>query len=376
MNVRPGDGNSGAEERPILRRWAVPPAIQREPGESLEGVFILDELPDGPGVLLWLALRDVLLWGEAESDQRPTLFAEGAAGRRRRLGPPAEALHDAWSRLCLLLQPEGLRAADVRGACEQVAAWAAGTGALRTALVFTQAVARIQPESGAAALATGVAAARAGQLSRARTWYQRAIAVSRRSREWDAYTAALLELGRVLQAERRLGDARATLYKALRSVRRHGVPGARAEAMHRLSQVLRASGQPVTADRLGLHALRAYPRGSEPQTRLMMELGRAWVEAGDAERAIPLLRTACTRYGESREAAEGLALLARAWAVTGNRELFAEAWSRVWSIVRHLPDGTVPPRVNEDLGIAANALGDTERLRRIAAPPEDAQGNA
>jgi predicted Zn-dependent protease len=180
--------------------------------------------------------------------------------------------------------------------------------------------------------------------------------------------------GRVLCAERRFVEARATLYKALRAARRWGVQGRRGETLHLLSHIVRETGQPESADRLALHALRAYPHQSEVGARLMVELGRAWVETGQAERALPMLRSACERFGDTREGAEGLALLARAWAVLGERRKFAEAWSRVWSVLRHVPEGVILEQVHEDLAIAANTLGDRERLHRVQAHPENERG--
>ncbi|HET6765498.1 MAG TPA: hypothetical protein VFH27_17550, partial [Longimicrobiaceae bacterium] len=57
------------------RRWCIPPAILREPSETLEGAQVLDEVGGRLGVLLWQCLRDVTLWAATDPEDRDGLFA-------------------------------------------------------------------------------------------------------------------------------------------------------------------------------------------------------------------------------------------------------------------------------------------------------------
>ena len=77
-----------------MRRWCLPPPWTREPGELLEGMFVLEELPPDLALALWTAFRDVTLWAGTPAERRPGLFSAGAEARRPRVDgelrlPPA-----------------------------------------------------------------------------------------------------------------------------------------------------------------------------------------------------------------------------------------------------------------------------------------------
>jgi hypothetical protein len=57
-----------------VRRWCIPPAILREPDETLEGTGILEEMRGEAGLLLWHSLRDVTLWSEVAPEDRSALL--------------------------------------------------------------------------------------------------------------------------------------------------------------------------------------------------------------------------------------------------------------------------------------------------------------
>jgi tetratricopeptide (TPR) repeat protein len=352
------------------RRWNIPPALLREPGETLEGTAILEEFSSLRGLLLWLAFRDVLLWAQADPEARGGLFAPGAAQCRRQLGSLLLDRHidTTASPLAVIEHPATTQPGEVAEACVHIAGWAEAHGAPRTALAFTQAAALVQPESGAAALTTGEAAARAGQTVRARTWLRRAIAVARRSREGEVSARAYLTLSRLLREDGRRDEARANAYKAARAARRYGASHVRALAVHELSQLAREEGRDEQADRLAAIALRAYGRDDPGRPRVMIDVARSWVDRREPRRALPWLERALNSTSEPGPLTEGLALLARVAAALGDRGEFEAAWSRAWHLIRHLPEGMVPEGVHEDLGVAAEALGDAERLRRVEAP--------
>ncbi|HEX2080334.1 MAG TPA: hypothetical protein VHG08_21715, partial [Longimicrobium sp.] len=70
--------------RNASRRWCIPPAILREPDETLEASQILEELKGDLGLLLWNSLRDVTLWASVEPERREGLFTPDAAEKRLR----------------------------------------------------------------------------------------------------------------------------------------------------------------------------------------------------------------------------------------------------------------------------------------------------
>src|SRR5687767_11874100 len=65
--------------RNISRRWCIPPAILREPDETLEASQILEEFKGDLGLLLWNSLRDVTLWSSIDPERRDGLFTTEAA---------------------------------------------------------------------------------------------------------------------------------------------------------------------------------------------------------------------------------------------------------------------------------------------------------
>ena len=54
-----------APPRKTLRRWRVPPALTYGDTDAFEGLSILDEITGDLGLVLWLSVRDAMLWGRA-----------------------------------------------------------------------------------------------------------------------------------------------------------------------------------------------------------------------------------------------------------------------------------------------------------------------
>jgi hypothetical protein len=65
----------------IARRWCVPPAVMRGPGETVDGNGILGEVSGDLGLLLWGTARDVALWGGSPPGERGKLFRGRERGR-------------------------------------------------------------------------------------------------------------------------------------------------------------------------------------------------------------------------------------------------------------------------------------------------------
>lgn len=282
--------------RPGLRsrRWCVPPAILRGPGETLEGAAILSEIPRGLGVLLWATVRDVRLWGEAMPDAREHLFADGSAERRIaslvETDVPAAIAAQVDTLNSLHSVPDRADADVLTICCLEIASWARRAGLAQTAVEFAQAGALASPAFAEAALHAGIAASAAEQDARARTWLSRAVTLARRERDPDAYMAALLELGAIYERREDAGRAEryyGWAYRTSQKVKRGRA--ARMRAAHGLLRVARTRDR-HRATQFAMAALRAYRPNSPGGPQLLLDLAGFWMELGEEGRAAAVLR--------------------------------------------------------------------------------------
>lgn len=352
--------------RSSVRRWCIPPAILREPEETLEGTGILEEIRGEAGLLLWHSLRDVTLWSEVSDGERATLFAPPAAAERLRLLRAAAvepALEVSLTTLAALVgNPSGANAEIVTLVCLQVSRWAQGRGAPNTSLAFAQAGALASPEDAAAALSVGVLALHFRRLPRAETWLRRTIGLARRKRDWSSYAQAWVELGRLQTRRGAREAARRALIKGTRASRRHGLLSIRATALHGLFLLALQSGDFDEAERFARLAMRAYGRGHTRQPELQHDIARLWVMREVFERALPALQRLLPTRVQPEERVTTLALLARAAAGAGNRPLYQESWWDAWTIVERGGDDETMARALLDMAHAAAIFRDAPRL--------------
>jgi tetratricopeptide (TPR) repeat protein len=351
------------------RRWCVPPAVLRDPPESLEGAAVLDEVGGGLGVLLWQCVRDVTLWAAADGDEeRRGLFSAGAGARRQallRAAAAEPALELALTTLGALADDPGAASpALLTVVCGQVSRWAWEQGRGGTALAFAQAAALASPEDAVAALQVGRLALRLRRHARAESWLRRTIGLARRSGHWQSYAESYVELGE-LYAERAVpATARRMLMKAIRASRRHGLGAVRGSALQALFRMAVAEGRPDEAERLARAAIRAYGRGHPRLACLLHDLAALWVEQERYSRALPVLQRLLAHREEPRDQLATLALLARAAAGAGDRRAFEEAWSGAWGLLRRLDDASVPPGTMVELARGAAMVRDWERMEQ------------
>jgi tetratricopeptide (TPR) repeat protein len=365
-DVQEGSDNPGGEER---RRWCVPPAVLRDPAETLEGAPILDEVGGPLGVLLWQCLRDVTLWAAADSpEERRALFAPAAGARRQamvRAAPPEPALEMALTTFWALASDPGEASGALLGTvCGHVWRWAWERGRGGTALAFAQAAALASPEDAQAALEVGRLALRMSRHARAESWLRRTVGLARRSGRWRAYAEAYVELGTVYGERGMPPVARRMLTKAIRAARRHGLGDVRGAALQALFRMAAAEGRPDEAERLARGALRAYGRGHPRLPALLHDLASLWVEQERYTRALPVLQRLLSHREEPRDQLSTLALLARAAAGAGDRRAFEEAWSGAWGLLRRLDDASVPPGTMVELARGAAMVRDWERMEQ------------
>jgi tetratricopeptide (TPR) repeat protein len=387
MSVDPSDAD-GSQKRQTGRkgrRWHIPPAILREPDETVEGWFVLTEIPGTMGLCLWIAVRDVTLWAGVAPESRAELFSPGAAERRlEHLGsePMDAAVEVPLATLAALVaEPEKVSGEVVCLVCRGVAAWAEGRGAWGTALTYAQAAALAAPTDASAAYEVGRLALAWGRDARAETWLRRTVGVARRARAWEPYTRAYVDLGAVLERRGAHAEARRQLVRAYRAARRYGLLPLRAAALHGLMRVARAAGDEVQTERLARAALRASRRAPTPA--LLLDVAALHLARERTERATAALRRMLEMELPPRTRAAGLALLARSAAASADGgRLYEEAWNAAWTLAT---DGAVAEHTGTllDLARAAAARGDwlnveqaLGQARGALTRPEDARAAA
>lgn len=351
-----------------VRRWCIPPAILREPDETLEGAGILEEHRGDPGLLLWQSLRDVTLWASVEAGGRGRLFSPPAAAHRLGLLHAASvepALEVSLTTLAALVgNPAGASAEIVTLVCLQLSRWAEARGAAETTIAFAQAGALASPEDAASALLVGALALRFRRLARAETWLRRTVGLARRTRDWSSYAQAWVELGMLYTRRGAPEPAQRAFIKGMRASRRHGLLTVRAAALHGLFLLAMESGEPDDAERMARMAMRAYGRGHPRQPQLLHDLARLWADRGAFERAGASLQKLLPTRVEPMERIVTLALLARVGAGTGNRALYGEAWWDAWTLAQRGGSDETVAGALLDLARASALLRDAPRLEQ------------
>lgn len=323
--------------RNASRRWCIPPAILREPDETLEASQILEEHRGDLGLLLWNSLRDVTLWASVDPERREGLFT--TEGANKRLGQLQGASVDptlevSLTTLAAVVGSPGTASAEiVTLVCIEISRWAQERGANGTALAFAQAAALASPEEAAPAYRVGNLALGWGRHARAETWLRRSIGLARRGKDWQSYAQAYVDMG-VLYARRDMhASARRYYTQAMRAGRRHGLLAVRGAALHGLFLLAMEAGELDDAERYARAAMRAYGRGHPRLAELLHDIAYLWVTRESFGRAIPMLQKLLVARTGPSERAITLAILARAAAGTGERRLYEEAWSSAWSLI-------------------------------------------
>ena len=362
-----------------LRRWCLPPPQLREPGEALEGMHVLEELPPDVALALWTALRDVMLWSATPAERRAALFSPGADARRPRIEGDRQlptALVPPLTTLATVVSHPGEAIPEVVSRmCLEVARWGREQNAMGTAVSFAQAAALAWPDAPAPALEVGRLAVEWGRLQRAETWLRRAIGLARRARDWESYGGAYVVLGEIyLRYAVRAGatpgttrpgtrlEAAARYYEqAARVSRRHRLRLVRAEAMHGMMRVCMETGDLEQAELYARRALRLYRRDHPRRPELESDVARLMMRTGQHERAVPLLQRLLSGPADADRRLECGAMLAHAAAHVGDRPLYERSWSAAWSLL----DGREgSPAALVQLGRAAARASDWLRVQQ------------
>lgn len=352
--------------RSSRRRWCLPPAILREPDETMEGAHIFEEHRGEIAGALWAAFRGVTLWASVPPERREGLFTPTAVMKRMDLlrdcgADPALEVH-LTALASVADNPGAADPGGISAVCAAVAQWAADQGAMGTAVAFAQAGALALPGDASAALAVGRLAARWGRGARAETWLRRAIGLARRSGDWQSYAESYVELGAVYRRSRRAEQSHRYYVQAVRAARRHGHLQIRGAALHELFLLHLEKGDLVEAERMGRLAVRAYGRSHRRLPELQHDIAQLWVAKGNYGRALPMLQRLLSNRHPPGARAFTLALIAHAAAATGDGRLYDQAWSNAWKLLDNFDANEATPRTLLELARAAARLHDWLRV--------------
>jgi len=296
--------------------------------DAAEGADLLGELPGAPGVLLWGALRDFMLWVETPAEARAGLFEPGAGELRRRDLAAFAPDQELWAPLLTLAQmadaPERADGARLVYAVRAVARWAERAGAPATRLAFTRAAALALPQDPPLALETARMARDLANHAQAETWFRRAIQLSR-GRDWESYAWGFIGLGVLYIRAGNFPAGRAVVGRALRAAQKRRLPGIEGSAHHHLFTLCVEAGRMEAGYDHARAALRAYGDGHPRLPALAHDLGCYWAEQGRFSRALPIFEASLPCFADPASRLLALTNFARAAAGAGNRAGYEHA---------------------------------------------------
>ena len=355
------------------RRWRIPaPLVTGRTG--LQGMSILEEFPSELGTLLWQSFRTVRRWSSAPAAIRGKLFLRGAYKRRMSdldTVSPEPAIRQPLETIAGLLDnPRDADVVQMGAACGQIAEWAQAQEARGTSFEFVQTAALASPTDPKLSLAVGRAARDRAEYPVAESWYQRTIALARRARDWDTYARAYIGLGKMWLARGTYSAARKHFLKAARVATRERLREPQGMAFHDLFSLESHAHHDASAIEYAHAALKAYPPGHQDLQSLAYALAFHWVERGQFEPALPVLK-AVVPHVISIHQPYVQGGLARAAGGVGDSPTFEAAWAAVWRFDDDMP-GKADALVEAARGAASLARWDdaeraATRAREIAA---------
>jgi tetratricopeptide (TPR) repeat protein len=353
----------------VSRRWCLPPAIIREPGEVLEGSYILDEFGSDLALVLWTAVRDVTLWSSTPAARRAVLFSPGTEAVPRQ-GMAAAGLDPALDLALATLatvvsHPAQANPEVISLVCLEVARWAREQGRMGTAVAFAQAAAFAHPNAAVPALAVGELAVEWGRYRRAETWLRRAIGLARRAGDWESYGSAYVALGEVYVGTGRAALAPRYFLQAARLSRRQGNRAVRAQALHGLLRTSLAAGDLDAAEAYARGAQRAYGRAHPRLPHLQHDVAQLLVARGHHARAVPMLRRQLGVFTDPARRALCHALLAHCAAALADSAPYEHSWAEAWALLDAAESAPVAGDVLRHLGKAAERQEDWLRVQLV-----------
>lgn len=322
-------------------------------------------------MVLWQALRDVVLWAAIPAAEREGLFAEGA-DRHRMAAVLAAELDEGMERPLSVLaslagNPERAHGEQVALACRKLSQWADGRGALATALAFAQAAAHAAPGDAEAAYVVARFARRRAESARAESWFRLAITLGRQSGDWNTYALSFVGLGNLYMQRGNLPAARRFQIRAIRAAKRHSLHTVRGMALHDLACVAAERGESAEADRHARAALEAYGEQNPRLRALAHDVAVFWMEQGQFRRALPVFQALLPHFSDPANRLLILSSLARAAGGAQDAVAFNGAWGQSLPLAEDLKAEETVARSLLTFAHGAVSLGDWERAEEVAA---------
>ena len=317
------DPNADRRQARRRRRWTLPlPPLGF--GETLEGIEVLNELPDLTGLELFARLCDVLLWMRSPEMTRNQLF-------RPRSRPEAiqvpEPLRNPVAALRELTQQQSTSVDEVAQACSKIAKWAFETGYLRIASTFAHTAATVKPDDPELAFAVGQSTRNAGRYAYAEAWFQRSIGLARRKKNREMLSSAYFGLGIMHEMRGEREAARATFEKAMRAAVSGNIASLAASAHQYLIPLTMSEYKEGFAH--AVEALRLYPPDDPLLARLAVDAGALFSEHSHFQLAHDLYEAALPFLTRLSDRLAVYANVSRAAAALGLKHRFAEAWGEM-----------------------------------------------
>jgi tetratricopeptide (TPR) repeat protein len=354
---------SGARSR--AARSMPPPAHL----DAAEGADLLGELPGAPGVLLWGALRDFMLWVETPAGARAGLFGPGAGELRRRELAAFAPEQELWAPLLTLAQmadaPERADAARLVYAVRTIARWAERAGAPATRLAFTRAAALALPQEAAMALETGRLARDLAHHAQAEAWFRRGIRLAR-GRDWESYAWGFIGLGILYMRAGNYPAAGVVVSRALRAARKRRLTAVEGSARHHMFVFCVDAGRMEEGYAHARAALHAYGDGHPRLPALAHDIGCFWAQQGRFSRALPIFEAALPIFQDDVNRLLSLANYARAAAGAGDRRRYEAARAEAMGLLAAPACGEVAAESLLLIAQGDTGLGDWARAEEAA----------
>ena len=323
QKIDPPEGERGRGRR---RRWTYLPPPSGSAAE-LEGVELLNEIPNVLGLLLFQRYRDVLLWNQTPVPSRRRLFDD--RGQRLLVGGEEPDLSSALVEPLRTLERmvRTGKGEEVVQACSAIASWGYDGGLLATAAAYSRLAAIVSPTDPDLAFAAGRATRDGGYHSLAEAWFQRTISLGRRAANEEAKAAGYLGWGVLEEQRGRRRAARSRFERALRTATGAGLARMAGLAHQYLMALTVPDGTFTEGLEHGIAAVRYFADDDPKLIRLAIDLGAFVSEHGYFNTALSLYEAALPFLVRPADRLAGLANIGRAAAATGRKRRFAEVWA-------------------------------------------------
>jgi tetratricopeptide (TPR) repeat protein len=344
------------------------------PGGEVAGVEIVRELAPDVALPAWQTLRSVLMWAAEEPGQRSDLFEPCAMAEWER-----DLLEGEWDpdlRLPLAVAvgelSRGSQAASdtLAHACLCVADWALERNAVATSMGFAEAAALCWPQSPRYAWMAGRLVRAHGRVQEAEHWFKRAARISTKTDDWDTHALALNSLGNTFAMQGHYQQAARSQTQALESARKHRLPERVAEALHDLCVATAHLGKLDQAEEHAREALEFYCTGHPRLLALAHDFAVIWMERGDFNRALPVLRALAEHFSDPAERMLVLSSAARAAGACAEEELYDQLAREVSQIEERHPQTRTLARSLFYVGLGGWSLNDWGRAEALLARAE------